>query len=255
MRRKQRQSAGLILCLIISAVLLTAIGHILVVLHRIRLADERLVTARASLPRTIRKYQYLPSVLSRDARIQFAIRGDETSALLNQLPRQYREVSGIDVIYVMNNKGVVIAGSDYDRPGSQVGHNYHFSPWFRDAIESGQGLCFGAGADGYAPGVYIATRMKSPDGFEGFAAFDGVVVARIEAGSLARVWPDIEHDLLLVDEQDTILLGARAEWRPNAGARINTEQPFAGQAPRLLLEREYRPRPAGPALWRIMGDW
>ena len=255
MRRKKRQSARLILCLIISAVLLTAGGHILVVLHKIRLADERLVIARASLLHTIQKYQYLPSVLSKDVRIQFAIRSDETSALLNQLLRQYKEVSGIDVIYVMNNKGVVIAGSDYDRPGSQVGHNYHFSPWFRDAIESGQGLFFGAGADGYAPGVYIATRMKSPDGFEGFAAFDGVVVARIEAGSLAKVWPDIEHDLLLVDEQNTILLGARAEWRPNASALINTEQPFAGQAPRLLLEREYRLRPAGLALWRIMGDW
>ena len=255
MRRKKRQSARLILCLIISAVLLTAIGHILVVLHKTRLADERLAIARAGLLHTIQKYQYLPSVLSKDVRIQFAIRSDETSALLNQLMRQYKAVSGIDVIYVMNNKGVVIAGSDYDRPGSHIGHNYHFSPWFREAIESGQGLFFGAGAGGYAPGVYIATRMKSPDGFEGFAAFDGVVVARIEAGSLAKVWPGIEHDLLLVDEQNTILLGARAEWRPDTSARSNAEQPFAGQAPRLLLEREYRLRPPGLALWRIMGDW
>ena len=263
MRRKKRQSARLILCLIISAVLLTAIGHILVVLHKTRLADERLAIARAGLLHTIQKYQYLPSVLSKDVRIQFAIRSDETSALLNQLMRQYKAVSGVDVIYVMNNKGVVIAGSDYDRPGSHIGHNYHFSPWFREAIESGQGLFFGAGADGYAPGVYIATRMKSPDGFEGFAAFDGVVVARIEASSLARVWPGIEHDLLLVDEQNTILLGARDEWRANApaalalaaSARRHAEPPFAGQAPRLLLEREYRPRPPGLALWRIMGAW
>ena len=263
MRRKKRQSARLILCLISSAVLLTAIGHILVVLHKTRLADERLAIARAGLLHTIQKYQYLPSVLSKDVRIQFAIRGDETSALLNQLMRQYKAVSGVDVIYVMNNKGVVIAGSDYDRPGSHIGHNYHFSPWFREAIESGQGLFFGAGADGYAPGVYISTRMKSPDGFEGFAAFDGVVVAKIEAGSLAKVWPGIENDLLLVDENNTLLLGARAEWRPNApatpmlaaSARINAEQPFAGQAPRLLLEREYRLRPPGLALWRIMGDW
>ena len=232
-------------------------------MHKIRLADERLAIARASLLHTIQKYQYLPSVLAKDVRIQFAIRGDETSALLNQLMRQYKAVSGIDVIYVMNNKGVVIAGSDYDRPGSHVGHNYHFSPWFREAIESGQGLFFGADADGYAPGVYIATRMKSPDGFEGFAAFDGVVVARIEAGSLAKVWPGIENDLLLVDENNAILLGARAEWRPNApatpmlaaSARINAEQPLAGQAPRLPLEREYRLRPPGLALWRIMGDW
>ena len=50
MRRKKRQSARLILCLIISAALLTAGGHILVVLHKIRLADERLMIARASLP-------------------------------------------------------------------------------------------------------------------------------------------------------------------------------------------------------------
>lgn len=255
MRRKKRQSARLILCLISSAFLLIAGGHILIVLHKTRLADERLVIARASLLHTIQKYQYLPSVLAKDVRIQFAIRSDETSALLNQLMRQYKAVSGIDVIYVMNNKGVVIAGSDHDRPGSHVGHNYHFSPWFQEAIESGQGLFFGAGADGYAPGVYIATRMKSPDGFEGFAAFDGVVVARIEAGSLAKVWPGSENDLLLVDENNAILLGARAEWRPNASLRINTEQPFAGQAPRLLLEREYRLRPAGLALWRIMGDW
>ena len=263
MRRKKRQSARLILCLIISAALLTAGGHLLVVLHKIRLADERLAIARASLLHTIQKYQYLPSVLAKDVRIQFAIRGDETSALLNQLMRQYKAVSGIDVIYVMNNKGVVIAGSDYDRPGSHVGHNYHFSPWFREAIESGQGLFFGADADGYAPGVYIATRMKSPDGFEGFAAFDGVVVARIEAGSLAKVWPGSENDLLLVDENNAILLGARAEWRSNApatlapaaSARINAEQPLAGQAPRLPLEREYRLRPPGLALWRIMGDW
>ena len=269
MRRKKRQSARLILCLIISAALLTAGGHILVVLHKIRLADERLAIARASLLHTIQKYQYLPSVLAKDVRIQFAIRGDETSALLNQLMRQYQAVSGIDVIYVMNNKGVVIAGSDYDRPGSQVGHNYHFSPWFRQAIESGQGLFFGAGADGYAPGVYIATRMKSPDGFEGFAAFDGVVVARIEAGSLAKVWPGSENDLLLVDEHNAILLGARDEWRSNApatlapaaSARINGNPlPAAGgsvpgQAPRPLLEREYRLRPPGLALWRIMGGW
>ena len=255
MRRKKRQSARLILCLISSAVLLTAIGHILVVLHKTRLADERLAIARAGLLHTIQKYQYLPSVLSKDVRIQFAIRSDKTSALLNQLMRQYKAVSGVDVIYVMNNKGVVIAGSDYDRPGSHIGHNYHFSPWFREAIESGQGLFFGAGADGRAPGVYISTRMKSPDGFEGFAAFDGVVVAKIEAGSLAKVWPGIENDLLLVDENNTLLLGARAEWRPDTSARINAEQPFAGQAPRLLLEREYRLRPPGLALWRIMGDW
>lgn len=263
MRRKQPQSAKLIIPLIISAGLLITIGHILVVANKARLADQRLMTARASLLHTIQKYQYLPSVLSKDVRTQFAIRGDQTSALLNQLMRQYQEVSGIDVIYVMNNKGRIIAGSDYDRPGSHIGRNYHFRPYFRDAIESGRGLFFGLGEDDQPPGVYLSARMKSPDGFEGFDAFDGVVVAKIEANSLAKAWPGIENDFLLVDDKNTILLGARDEWRHNApatlgpagGGRINAAQPSAGKAPGNLLEREYRLRPSDLALWKIIGGW
>ena len=263
MRRKQPQSATLIILLIISAGLLITISHILVVANQTRLADERLMTARANLLHTIQKYQYLPSVLSKDVRTQFAIRSDQTSALLNQLMRQYQEVSGIDVIYVMNNKGRVIAGSDYDRPGSHIGRNYHFRPYFRDAIESGRGLFFGLGEDDHTPGVYLSARMKSPDGFEGFDAFDGVVVAKIEAVSLARAWPGIENDFLLLDDKNTILLGARDEWRYNApatlgptgGGQINAAQPSAGKAPRNLLEREYRLRPSDLALWKIMGGW
>lgn len=263
MRRKQPQSAKLIILLIISAGLLITIGHIFVVANQTRLADERLMTARANLLHMIQKYQYLPSVLSKDVRTQFAIRSDQTSALLNQLMRQYQEVSGIDVIYVMNNKGRVIAGSDYDRPGSHIGRNYHFRPYFRDAIESGRGLFFGLGEDDHTPGVYLSARMKSPDGFEGFDAFDGVVVAKIEAGSLAKAWPGIENDFLLLDDKNTILLGARNEWRhntpatlgPTGGGRINAAQPSAGQAPGNLLEREYRLRPSGLALWKIMGGW
>ena len=121
MRRRQLKSARLIILLIISAAALIFIGHVLVVIYKMRLADERLMLARNTLLNTIQKYQYLPSVLSKDVRLQFAIRRDESSLLLNQLMKQYQEVSGIDVIYVMNNKGRVVASSNYDKSYSFVG--------------------------------------------------------------------------------------------------------------------------------------
>ncbi len=263
MRRRQLKSARLIILLIISAAALIFIGHVLVVIYKMRLADERLMLARNTLLNTIQKYQYLPSVLSKDVRLQFAIRRDESSLLLNQLMKQYQEVSGIDVIYVMNNKGRVVASSNYDKPYSFVGNNYSFRSYFRDAIEYGQGLFFGVGITSNIPGIFISARMKSPDGFEGFDAFDGVLVAKIESGSLEKLWSGIENDFLLLDGKDTILLGSYDEWQydalatlsPRDIAQINEQKQFASKIPSNILQREYMLNFAGLALWQIMGDW
>ena len=77
-------------------------------------ADQQLFLLERSFSGLIERYQYLPSILANESKLQIAIDENDYGAELNPLLKLMQESAGVGVIYLMNDSGLVIASSNYE---------------------------------------------------------------------------------------------------------------------------------------------
>ncbi|WP_126975848.1 sensor histidine kinase [Frigidibacter oleivorans] len=200
-----------------------------------RLDDElqrRLTLTRHAVTAQIERYRYLPDVIAQDARITELLTagaGGSTEAA-NRYLRAARDLSGVDELYLLDAAGRTLAASNFAEPGSFVGHNYAFRPYFRQAMTSGAGRYYAVGVTTGVPGYFLASRI-GPAG-----APLGVAVAKVDMSELSRTWAEAEQDIALADDLGVVFLSGQQEWLyrpldglgPDALALIEAEQRYAG---------------------------
>lgn len=166
-----------------------------------------------SLLGSITQYDYIPSLLVKDNELnQFLQLSDKKHKLIHQpLSEKLRfiaEKSGVDDVYVLNNKGVAITTSNYQKSGSFLGKNYAFRPYFKLAKSTLQKQYY------FAKGVTTGIRgffISEPIVVEG--KFLGVVVAKIVLDEWEKKWQSSKQNILVSDDQGIVILSARPEWQ------------------------------------------
>src|SRR3546814_7105055 len=103
----------------------------------------------------------------------------EAIANTNAYLQAVREMSGADEIYVLNLSGETLAASNWNEPGSFVGHNYAFRPYFENAMASGSGRFYAVGVTTGKPGYFLSSRVDTG------GRPIGVVVAKVDMAPLA----------------------------------------------------------------------
>ncbi|MBF0262551.1 MAG: hypothetical protein HQL97_12055, partial [Magnetococcales bacterium] len=90
--------------------------------------------------------------------------GDHRAEIDGTLDQLATSVKG--VAYLMGPDGKVLAASNRDTPGSFVGKNYRFRPYFLEAMEGRVGHYYAYGVTSGEPGYYASApiRAKLPDG-------------------------------------------------------------------------------------------
>ena len=171
---------------------------------------HRLDLYATSLEREIGKYAYLPGTLSLTPEVLDLLAGtggDAATGRVNAYLEKLNERTGTLSIYVIDPRGKVLATSNWRRPDSFLGEDLSFRPYFRDALESGNGRFFGIGTTRGEPGYYLASALTGDSGTL------GVAVIKVSLEQLERSWTTVEAPVLVADENGVVILSAVANWK------------------------------------------
>ncbi len=131
---------------------------------------------------------------------------------VNEFLKIQAEAFTIDVIWLIDTRGVAIAASNAGMEGSFVGVNYGERAYFRSALSGQAGRQYAVGKVSGVPGLYFSQPVR--DG----GRVVGVVVAKINIGELNKRLAGA--GVLMSDANGVVILAPRPEqlWRTLPGA-------------------------------------
>lgn len=171
---------------------------------------HRLDLYTASLEREIGKYAFLPGTLGLEHDVIELLRQPAAGKLVPQVNaylEQLNERAGTLSIYVIDAAGHVVASSNWRRADSFVGEDLSFRPYFRDAIDNGNGRFFGIGTTRGEPGYYLASTLTDD------TKTLGVAVIKVSLEQLEKSWTTVEAPAMVSDENGVVILGSVADWK------------------------------------------
>ena len=171
---------------------------------------HRLDLYTASLEREIGKYAFLPGTLGLERDVLDLLRhpaGNKLTPQVNAYLEQLNERAGTLSIYVIDTAGHVVATSNWRRADSFLGEDLSFRPYFRDAIDSGNGRFFGIGTTRGEPGYYLASTLVDD------SKTLGVAVIKVSLEQLETSWSTVEAPAMVTDENGVVILGSVADWK------------------------------------------
>jgi two-component system, NtrC family, C4-dicarboxylate transport sensor histidine kinase DctB len=192
--------------------------------------DQGLILTRRAVEAEIERFRYLPDVAGEDIRIQAALTAPDDPGAV-QTANLYLETvaakSGAAQLYLLDATGLAIAASNWSRPGSFVGQDYNFRPYYQGAITRGHGRFYAIGVTTGEPGYFLSSRV-------GGARATGVIVVKVDLQPLQQIWRAAGAATALADADGVVFLAGPADWlyRPLA--------PLPGRVlERLARERTY----------------
>ena len=174
-----------------------------------------------ALESELARYDYVPSLLSLDARIDALLRdprSPERVAQANAYLAALNGRAGTRVVYVLDAKGRVLATSNYQRPDSFLGEDLSFRPYFRSAIEGQLGRFYGVGTTRSESGYYLSAPLGDRD------RPVGVAVVKIGLEPLENRWQGNDSQMLLADENGVVILASDPSWKLAVLRPLSDEQ-------------------------------
>lgn len=164
-----------------------------------------------AIQQRIDRYRTLPQILALDEELRAALlvpMDAEQRDRLNRRLEGANSVTRASTLTLIDRNGVALAASNWREPTSNVGENYSFRPYFKQAMESGEGQFYGIGLTTGAPGYFMSEAIIDA---EGHAA--GVVVIKIELGALESEWLSSPDIVMVSDAYGVVFLSNREAWR------------------------------------------
>lgn len=158
----------------------------------------------------LEKHRSLPFVLTEDSDVRHVleVRDPRSIDALNRKLESLAAQTNAAAIYLLDARGLTLAASNWRRPDSFVGSNYHFRPYFQEARAKGASEYFALGTVSRRPGLFLARRVRAADG-----AALGVVVAKVEFDRLESEWARSSEPAFVADDHGVVLLTSVPEWR------------------------------------------
>src|SRR5262245_21657629 len=150
-----------------------------------RQAGESLSLKSSNVIAEIERYRYLPFVLGQDERIQRLLETGSDQDRVDAANKYFETANrsaGSDVLYAMDAAGTTLASSNWNEPTSFVGQQYGFRPYFKDALERGEGHYYAVGVTTGVPGYFLSRRIETA------MQKVGVVVAKVDLSDLEGTW-------------------------------------------------------------------
>ena len=171
---------------------------------------QRLSIYASSIRGTVGRYEHLPYALMQDEDVRTLFDNTRSELLRNRVNSYLEELNdraGSAVLYVLNTDGRTLAASNWREPGSFVGNDYSFRPYFREAVANGRGAYYGIGVTTGVPGYFLAEAAIH----EGRTL--GIGVVKIDFQPLENDWRKGGEQVTLADAQGIIFLSSRPDWK------------------------------------------
>ncbi len=173
--------------------------------------EQGLLVSHRALQTEIDRFRALPRVAGEDARIRAALATPDDAAAIDAANRYLQKIAsqtGSGQLYLLSEAGLTLASSNWAAPGSFVGHDYSFRPYFTEARDTGTGAVYAVGVTTGEPGYFIATRIDDPD-----RDVQGVVVVKIDLRPLERAWAETGQYIAVTDRDEVVFLSSVDGWR------------------------------------------
>lgn len=190
----------------LSAVLVWGIAQTAAIGTARQALDQTLLLTTRAVEAEIERLRALPGVAAQDARIRAALTGTGPLQDANTYLQETATRAGADELFLINAEGQTIAASNWNLPGSFVGQNYAFRPYFKDAMATGQGQFYAIGVTTGVPGYFLSARVDVGDQ-------PGVLVVKLDLRPLQDTWRAAQADVALADEHGVVFLSARPDWQ------------------------------------------
>ncbi len=205
--------------------------------------DRQLALHAQALQQRIDRYRTLPQVLAQDPDLHAALTSPVDAArrdALNQRLEAANSVTRSSTLTLIDRHGIAVAASNWRQPTSNVGEDYSFRPYVKQALRDGQGQFYGIGLTTGEPGYFLSQAISGDDGIA-----VGLVVIKIDLDALEQEWLQTPDVVLVSDAHDVIFLASRDEWR------YRTLQPLSEANRReLAATRQYARQTLVPLSWR-----
>lgn len=156
-------------------------------------------------------YQKIADTLAGLTELQIALKSKRPDAIrdANEILDHFEQALTVEVCYLMDSSGKTIASSNSNTPGSFVGRDYSFRPYFKEAMLGEPSLYLALGITSGKQGVYISHPV-----YESRAAIpSGVVVIKdstdILEKEINRMYPGT---IMLVDPKGVIFYSNQTGW-------------------------------------------
>lgn len=205
---------------------------------------EQLGLYAASLQSMIDRYRTLPTVLALDPELRQALRAPIDAGTSERLSRRLEVVNGAahtSTLTLLDRQGIGVAANNWQLPGSNVGFDYRFRPYFQQAMRGDAGSFYGIGVTTGVPGYYMTQAVHDDDGSR-----IGAVTVKVELGELEQEWQKAADVVLISDAHGIVFLANREAWRyrqlrelgPAERDELARTQQYAGQRLKPLGLRE-----------------
>ena len=242
------------------AVLLVAGGMLSVMWMAWRLAGDNAMRSEQAqvqrqselyvqaLQQRIDRYRTLPQVLALDPELRAAVSAPLDPARRDALNRKLEQANSVtrsSTLTLIGGDGVALAASNWRLPTSNVGQDYAFRPYLRQAMARGEGRFYGIGVTTGEPGYFLSQAIRDA---AGRAA--GVVVIKIELAAPEREWLRTPDIVLVSDAHGVVFLASREAWRYRSLRPLD-----AADRRELDASRQYAGQPLVPLQAQLLRDF
>ncbi|MBF0277167.1 MAG: PAS domain S-box protein [SAR324 cluster bacterium] len=171
---------------------------------------HRLNLFAAHLQGELVKYEFLPELLATDDQLIAPLdQPDDFSAVnpVNQYLKTINEIVKASDIYLMDRTGLTVAASNWDTERPFVGKNFHYRPYFQEAMKGHLGRYFALGSTSNKRGYYFAYPIRKDEEIR------GIVVVKINMGSIETAWSGGPDEFIVSDPDGVIFLTTNPQWK------------------------------------------
>jgi len=247
------RSANTKVVIFLALPILVLMAHIYWIKDQQFAAGQQLNLLEKSFSGSLQRYHYLPKILANKSAYQITNQVNNNSGQLNQLLKLMKETAGVGVIYLMNDQGLVIASSNYDVQSSFIGQNYHFRPYFKNALTYGTGSYYGVGVTSGIPGYFLSAKVTDSENRV------GVITVKIEPSQIDNSWNSAHTNIFITNSDEVILMSNQEAWlygsltqlSANQINLIQQQQQFASHVPSSIVEQKIKIDWLALDLWQI----
>ncbi|MGD9480918.1 sensor histidine kinase [Shinella sp. G-2] len=220
-------------------------------------AGSALRLAVAALAGHLSRYEPLPALIADHADIEGLLQAPDSPSLRRVANKYLKEINDLlesSDIYVMTPDGNTVAASNYDQPGTFIGENFSYRPYFRDAIAGHPARFYALGTTSLKRGYYFSSPVVVAK------KILGVIVFKVDIESIEASWRGGEYKIFVADPEGIVFMSGSPEWLYTGILPLDAPRLARTQASRRYAEAVLKPLRAtesvyhGQHLMRIAGE-
>lgn len=209
-------------------------------------ASSALRLAVAALAGHLSRYEPLPALIADHDDIEGLLQAPDNPALRKVANEYLKEINALlesSDIYVMTPDGNTIAASNYDTPGTFIGENFSYRPYFLDAIAGSPARFYALGTTSLKRGYYFSSPVEVA------GKILGVIVFKVDIDSIESSWRGGEYKIFVADPEGIVFMTGSPEWLYTGILPLDAPRLARTQTSRRYADAVLRPLPVTESVY------